>query len=48
MTKKNKGCITLSPCHLHKKKYLNAKEEYNLQKNPPKETKILQDIILYN
>jgi hypothetical protein len=40
------------PCHLH----LNAKEElwklkyftmqgYNLQKNPLKETKILQDII---
>jgi hypothetical protein len=30
------------------KKYLHAKEEYNLQKNPKKETKILQDIILYN
>jgi hypothetical protein len=39
------------------KKYLNAKEElwklkyftmqeYNLQKHPPKETKIIQDIII--
>jgi hypothetical protein len=44
------------PCHLHIKKYLKAKEKlykfkyftmqkYNLQKNPLKETKIIQDII---
>jgi hypothetical protein len=55
-TNQNKGCVTLWPCHLHIKRYLEAKEElwklkyfilqkYNLQNNPLKETKILQDII---
>jgi len=48
--------VTLWPYHLHKKKYIKAKEEiwefkyftmqkYSLQKNPLKESKILQAII---
>jgi hypothetical protein len=53
----NNGCVTLWPCHLHKKfKYRKAKEalwklkyfiiqKYNLRNNPLKETKILEDII---
>jgi hypothetical protein len=48
MTKRNKGCISHCGLAIYIKKYLHAKEEYNLQKNPLKETKILQDIILYN
>jgi len=55
---KNKQVVW--PPTIYTNKYLNAKEElwkfkyftiqkYNLQKNPPKETKILQDIrTLYN
>jgi hypothetical protein len=54
---KNKGCVTLWPCDLGFKKDRKAKEElrklkyftmqkYNLQNNPLKETKILQDIII--
>jgi hypothetical protein len=52
----NKRCITLVGLAIYIKKYLKAKEElwkfqyftmqkYNLQKNPLKETKILQNII---
>jgi len=52
----NKGCVTLDLA-IYIKKYLKAKEElwkfkyftmqkYNLQKNPLKETKIFQDIII--
>jgi hypothetical protein len=51
----NKECVTLGLA-IYIKKYLKTKEElwklkyftmqkYNLQKNPLKETKILQDII---
>jgi hypothetical protein len=54
---KNKGCVSHHDLAIYIKKYLNAKEElrkskyftmqkYNLQKNPLKETKILQDIII--
>jgi uncharacterized HAD superfamily protein len=55
--KLNKECVTPWPCHFDIKKYLKATKEelwklkyftmqkYNLQKNPLKETKILQDII---
>jgi hypothetical protein len=51
--KEKKGYVTLWPCHFYIKTYLKAKEEelwklkyftmqqYNLQKNPLKETKIL-------
>jgi hypothetical protein len=55
-TTENKGCVTLCGLAIYTLKYLKAKEElwklkyftmqkYNLQKNPLKETKILQDII---
>ncbi len=52
---KNKGCVTLWPCHLHKKVseckrrimeiQIFHQEKYNLQKNPLQETKILQYFI---
>jgi hypothetical protein len=54
----NKGCVTRCPCHFTlKSKHLKAKGElwklkyftmqkYNLQNNPLKKTKILQDIII--
>jgi hypothetical protein len=52
----NKGCVSHCGLAIHIKKYPKAKEELwilkystmqkcNLQKNPPNETKILQDII---
>jgi len=52
----NKGSVTLCALAIYIMKYLKAKEEfwklkyftmqkYNFQKNPLKETKILQDII---
>jgi hypothetical protein len=54
---KNKGCVTLGPCHLHEKKYPKAKRRIMkiqnispckniiFKKNPLKETKILQYVI---
>jgi hypothetical protein len=55
-TQKSEFARGVWPCHLHLTVYIKAKEEswkfkyftmqkYNLQKNPLKETKILQDII---
>jgi len=56
-TRRKRGGVSHYDLAIHiKKKYLKAKEElwkpkyftmqkYNLQKNPLKETKILQDII---
>jgi hypothetical protein len=55
-TKANKGVCHTCGLAIYIKKYLKAKEElwklknftmqkYNLQKNPLKETEILQDII---
>jgi hypothetical protein len=54
---KQQGSVSHSGLAIYIKKYLKAKEElqkleyfamqkYNLQKNPLKETKILQDIII--
>jgi hypothetical protein len=44
--RKTKGCVTMWPCHftfksiLRQKKIFHHARIYNLQKNPPKETKI--------
>jgi hypothetical protein len=55
-----RGCVTLWPCHFTLKNILrqkkndgnsniSASKKYNLQENPLKESKILQDIsYLYN
>jgi hypothetical protein len=41
---KTRGRVTLWPCQIYNKKKYLTMQKYDLQNNPLKETKILQDI----